>query len=136
MIEIPIDDAERTLVAFVRNWFTLLAAGRSQEACNMIDEPNYYGIAWTPEQIQQVVAGAFGPQSRFRLRHPEGIRCTDPEELSEGGNPEVYPSHDGGHYRFDHDVPLNGEWSDLTAQFEFHRRQKGYVVVLHDLHVL
>ena len=39
-------------------------------------------------------------------------------------------------YRLDHDVPLNGQWSDLTAQFEFLRRPGGFAVVLHDLHVL
>ena len=43
---------------------------------------------------------------------------------------------DGSGYSVEHDVPLNGEWSDLTAQFEFVRFPKGYAVVLHDLHVM
>ena len=136
MIEISTHAPERTLVAFVRHWLKLLAAGRWLEACGMIDEPNCYGIIWTRERIQQVVEDTFAPDSRFRSRHLEGIRWTDPDELGDGGHPEIYPVHDGSRYAFEHDVPLNGEWSDLTAQFEFHRRSQGYAVVLHDLHVL
>jgi len=135
MIEIPTHAVEQTLVAFVRQSLKLLAAGKWQEACGMIDEPNYYGITWTPERIQHVVEDTFGPGCRFRSRHPEGIRWSDPDELGDGGHPEIYPHDDGNGYAFDHDVPLNGEWSDLTAQFEFHRRTQGYAVVLHDLHV-
>lgn len=67
MIEIPPHAAEQTIVAFVRQWLKLLAAGRWQEACGMIDEPNCYGITWTPERIEQVIedtsasAVAFAP---------------------------------------------------------------------------
>jgi hypothetical protein len=46
------------------------------------------------------------------------------------------PLQDGTGFQFDYDLPLNGEWSDLTAQFEFLRRSDGYAVVLHDIHVL
>ena len=136
MIEVPAHAVEQTLVAFLRQWLKLLATGRSREACRMIDEPNCYGISWSLERLQQVVDDAFGPGCRFRSRHPEGIRWTDPDDLGDGGHPEIYPRDDGSGYRFEHDVPLNGEWSDLTAQFEFHRRPEGFAVVLHDLHVL
>jgi hypothetical protein len=34
------------------------------------------------------------------------------------------------------DLPLNGEWSDLTAQFEFEPVGNGTGLSLHDLHVL
>ena len=136
MIQIPTEFPDRTLVVFVRRWLKLLAAGRWQEACEMIDEPNSYGITWTRERIQQIAEDTFCPGSRFRSRHPEGIRWTDPDELGEGGDPEIFPSEDESTYLFEHNVPLNGEWSDLTALFEFHRRPQGYAVVLHDLHVL
>ena len=136
MIEIPAHAVEQTLTAFVRRWLKSLAIGRWDEACGMIDESNCYGITWTPERIKQVVEDTFGPGSRFRSRHPEGIRWSDPEGLDDGGRPQLYPLDGGSGYAFDHDVPLNGEWSDLTAQFEFHLRLQGYAVVLHDLHVL
>jgi hypothetical protein len=43
---------------------------------------------------------------------------------------------DGSGYWVNHDVPLNGEYSDLTAQFEFRRRGNALAATLHDLHVL
>jgi hypothetical protein len=36
----------------------------------------------------------------------------------------------------DLDLPLDGEWSDLTAQFEFAPVPGGTAVSLYDLHVL
>jgi hypothetical protein len=135
MILVQADAAERTLVAFTRRWLKLLAQGRWKDACGMIDEPNSYGITWTAERIQQVVNDTFHPGSLFRLRHPDGIRWTDPDELGDGGHPEFQRSEDGSTYFLEHDVSLNGEWSDLTAQFEFCRTPEGYSVVLQDLHV-
>ncbi len=41
----------------------------------------------------------------------------------------------GGYYA-EHDVPLNGEFSDLTALFRFYRRGGELAVQLKDLHVL
>jgi hypothetical protein len=36
----------------------------------------------------------------------------------------------------DVDLPLNGEWSDLTAQFEFEPVDRGIALSLYDLRVL
>jgi len=36
----------------------------------------------------------------------------------------------------DYDVPLNGWYSDLTAQFEFNPRADGFAATLHDFHVM
>lgn len=38
--------------------------------------------------------------------------------------------------RVDYDLPLNGEWSDLTAQFLVYRVDDSLALVLQDLHVL
>src|SRR5690349_9014608 len=122
MIEIADGTPGPTLIAFVRQWLRLMAAGRCQEACDMIDVPNCYGITWTPQRIRLTVEEAFGTGSRFRSQHPEGIRWSNPDDLVEERQPDVWPhGHDG--YRLDHEVPLNGEWSDLTAQFEFQKTQ-------------
>ena len=55
LIQIPTDNPEPTLIAFVRTWFKLIAAGQWEEACGMIDEPNHYGDLWTPEEIQKII---------------------------------------------------------------------------------
>jgi hypothetical protein len=49
---------------------------------------------------------------------------------------EAIEFDDGSGYHFEYDIPLNGEWSDLTAIFRILKTPKGYVVFLNDLHVL
>jgi hypothetical protein len=128
---------EADLVSFIRRWFSLLAAGLQAEACAEIDEPNVYGLGWTPDDLQECVDMTFLPGSRFRREHPEGLRFTDPATATGGdGRPDIIELSGGRGYWVDHEVPLNGEWSDLTAEFEFARRADGFAVILHDLHVL
>lgn len=136
MIVISPEAPAESIVAFVKGWMKLLAEGRVEEACALLDEPNGYGITWTPRLIQETVNSTFSPESGFYETHPEGPIFTNPFELEEQLEIEVVEFDDKRGYAFDYDVPLNGEWSDLTAQFEFLRRSDGYSVVLHDLHVL
>jgi hypothetical protein len=124
------------LLAVVRDWFRLLAAGRWDEASAMVDEPNSYGIRWTPDYIRNVLDMTYGPGCRFRAEHPEGPQFSDPDAATGIPEASVVELGDGGGYSADHDVPLNGRWSELSAQFEFLRRPSGLAVVLHDLHVL
>ena len=124
------------LLVFIRNWFRLLAADRWPDACASLDERSQYGIEWTPEYIRHALNLAFGPDCRFRSDHPEGPQFSDPDTASGTCHASVLPFDDGRGFSADHDVPLNGLWSDLTAQFEFLRRPGGLAVILHDLHVL
>jgi hypothetical protein len=124
------------LLAVIRDWFRLLAADRWEEASGMLDEPNMYGIRWTPEYIRYALDLAYGPDCPFRAAHSEGPRFSDPETATGNPNAEVWTAQNESGFRADHDVPLNGAWSELTAQFEFLRRPGGLAVILHDLHVL
>lgn len=124
------------LLAVIRAWFRLLAADRWAEASAMLDEPNQYGIHWTPEYIRYTMDLTFGPDCRFRVAHPKGPQFSDPDKATGVCHADVLAFDDGRGFSADHDVPLNGSWSDLTAQFEFLRRPGGLAVVLHDLHVL
>ena len=130
------EDPENEIRAFARGWMKLLAEQRLHDACAMIDEPNCYGISWTPDRIVTVVREAFAEGTQFRKLHPEGPEFTDPDELPEQTDREVGEFGDSGGYYFDYDLALNHERSDLTAQFEFLRRPTGYAVVLHDLDVM
>ena len=66
----------------------------------------------------------------------EGPVIIDPFEIDEHSEAEVIELEGGRGYAFDYALPLNGEWSDLTAQFEFYKWSDGSAVVLNDLHVL
>lgn len=136
MIFISPQTPAESIVAFVKGWMKLLAEGRFEEACALLDEPNGYGITWTPRLIQETVNDTFNPESRFYKAHPDGPIFTDPFEIEERIEIGVVELDDKRGYSFDYDIALNGEWSDLTAQFEFLKRSNGYAVVLHDLHVL
>jgi hypothetical protein len=136
MIEISLQNPDKSILAFVKQWIALLAEGRAEDAGALIDEPNCYGILWTPKLINEVINSTFSCDSRFYKTHPEGPIITDPFQLKEQRETEVIELENDRGYAFDYNLPLNGEWSDLTAQFEFHKKPNGYSIVLHDIHVL
>ncbi len=111
---------------FARDWFRLLARGAFEEAASHFDEPNSYGERWSNEQIRSVLRD---------YARSESTRVAEPDTLPGDGHPNLVGFADGRGYSFQHDVPLDGRWSDLSAQFEFLRRPSGYAVVLHDIHV-
>jgi len=127
MIPASTDEPSATFTQFVREWFRLLALGDFSGAVSRLDEPNSYGERWDAERIQSV----------FRdYARDESVSVTDPDTIAGDGSPSLVEFTDGRGYSFEHDVPFGGEWSDLTACFEFLRRPSGYAVVLHDIHVL
>ena len=111
-----------------------MANDKFEDACALLEEPNSYGVMWTPKLIKETLNETFSPDTRFYNYHSEGPIFSDPYKLESQPNQEAMETYDG--YAFDYDVPLNGEWSDLTAQFKFIKRANGYAVVLHDLHVM
>ncbi len=127
MITLSSDNPAPVLTRFARDWFALLAKGAFSEAVSCLDEPNSYGQKWSADRIKAVIEEYTGSTS---------ATISDPETLLGDGRPTFYTFDDGRGYSLDHDMPLNGEWSDLTAQFEFLRRPEGYAVVLQDVHVL
>jgi hypothetical protein len=124
---------EAELVQFARSWFRMLARGDWESALASIDEPNMYGIRWTKEDIVQLLHDTYGPGSLVQTAAPTAF--SDPDTAS-GTERYTVDELDAGGFWLDYDVPLNGEFSDLTAQFEFHPRSSRYAVILHDLHVM
>ena len=120
----PIEDALR---AHIEIWLQQLSAGNWGEVIGMLDEPNSYGIKWRETEIRN----SLDEYSRSR---PWTV--TDPKALDVSGHTSFGEFNDGSGYWFDYDIPLDGAWSDLTAQFEFKKRGNGYALVLHDIHVL
>jgi hypothetical protein len=131
---ITANDPELQVIAFVRAWFKLLAQGNWDSALAMLDEPNSYGIRWTKESILALLHDTFGPTTHFAAEF--GAPAISDPDLARGTADHSFGELDAGGFWLDHDVPLNGVFSDLTAQFEFHPRPNGYVAVLNDLHVL
>lgn len=127
----------QTLTGFVKDWLKLLSEGRFDEACALLDRPDDHGRVWTPELIRELVADTYNPQTLFYRNHPEGPRFTDPYALTEERRYQSFGEfNDTTGYWLDYPVPMNGEWSDLTAQFEFHVTANGYAAILNDLHIM
>jgi hypothetical protein len=121
------DQPEIVFAGFARDWFRLLARGEFDAAAARLDEPDSHGVRWSAQQI------------RVALRdyaRSDSVTVTDPDLIVTPAHSSLVAFRDGRGYSFDHDMPLDGRWSDLTAQFEFQRRPEGYAVVLHDIHVL
>jgi hypothetical protein len=133
MIDID-EEPEARLLEFVRSWFALMAHGQFEQALAAIDEPNSYGVRWTKDGLIDLLRDVFRPGSRFEAQYGAPM-FSDPDRAA-GTAHHSFGRIDAGGFWLDHEVPLNGVYSDLTAQFEFLPRQGGFAVVLHDLHVM
>jgi hypothetical protein len=130
------ENASTAISAWIADWFELVAQGRIAEACARLDEPNSYGQRWSPEQIVAAVEDTFDPESRFARRHPEGLGFTKPSAAYGNACAHIDELDGESGYWAEYNVPLNGEFSDLTAQFRFRWLRDRLLASLHDLDVL
>jgi len=129
MIRAALGNHENIFRKFVRNWIRLLSMGMFEEAIKQIDAPNSFGIKWSEESIQKVLQDYVGGDATFSI--------TDPNEMEGDGRPNLIMFDGLQSFAFDYDLPIDRKWSDLTVQFEFIKKSKGYyAVILHDIHVL
>ena len=136
MISCGPDDAEKVILDWITDWCDLLAEGRIEEACARLDEPDNYGRRWSAGEVSAAVDETFSAETRFRRSHPDGLSFTEPRDSS--GNPcaNIAELSDGSGYWAEFNLPINGEFSDLTAQFRFRRARGRLLVSLQELHVL
>jgi hypothetical protein len=125
MIPLSSESPLTVFARFTHEWFRLLAHGDLAQAVAVLDEPTSYGEHWSAESLQRALRN-YSPNATV----------TDPDTLPPDRHQSLITFSDSSGYTFDCSVPLAGEWSDLTAQFEFLHRPSGFAVVLQDLHVL
>ena len=116
------------MVAQVERWVTSMARSDWQAAASFIEMPNHYGVRWTETDVRRALA-------EYRPGQPEPS-FTAPGQMIGAGRTSVVAFRDGTGYSVDYALPLDGTWSDLTAQFEFQRIGGEFFATLHDLHVL
>jgi hypothetical protein len=134
-LKFPKTANDEELLDGVRKWVDLLSEDRFSKAFDLTAYDSYR--EWTPDLIRSVIAG-YGvphePESReygiSKVSQTEG--GPSPRwEVDRWQNAE--PSSRIGFVRFD--LPLDGEWSDLTATFEVVQINEHYVLILQDIHV-
>ncbi len=134
MIRFSQDATDDQIRDAIRQWIDLLAADRYEDAHEMMFRlPN---DTWTPELMRAVVRHYGCSEPR---RDGQTFRVTGrAEAVQKKSNPhyedvEWWDDGDGvAHF----DLPLNGEWSDVTAIIDIIKQGSGRVLRLNDIHVL
>lgn len=131
------------VLPFAYEWVDLLARDRYEEAFDLLYHPT--NEEWTPEIMRQLVANygslqPFHDGRTFRITPPSSAvlgadRTNTTQEICwcDEGERERRPQQAGF---LDFDVPLNGQWSDLTLTFNVNEQPSGYVLELTGIHVL
>jgi hypothetical protein len=119
-------DPEDAALQFTLRWFQLIAEERWTEALSLIDMPSSYGQTWSRALIEEQLA-EYGSA---------GTRVTPPATATGTRHTNFGQFNDGKGFYLDCSFPLNGSWSDLSAQFEFLEANGYYSVSLQDVHVL
>lgn len=135
VVRLPASASDAEVLAIVERWAGFLAVEDYEGAYGMTAHEPYF--RWTPRLLREVIEGYGLPDP-----HPDGPFKVSPLETAKGGpEPRREVSYDdpprpngavGGVW---FDLPLNGEWSDLTATFSIHRLDEEIVLSLNEVHV-
>jgi hypothetical protein len=118
---------ETDLVKYVERWVGFLAKSQWTDAFALTDAPNQYGIRWSETEIRRTL-------TEYGCGRTPTV--TQLNLMATPGRSSVVARADGSGYSVYYDLPLDGEWSDLTAQFDFTWNGESYQASLHDLHVM
>jgi hypothetical protein len=126
----PSDDE---ILRFVESWIDDLARRDYQAAFDKTAHDPYY--QWTPDLMRMVIEGYGLPEPRrdrrvFHVTDRQTATGKPPQRIVDREDPRP-PSFAEVWY----DLPLNGEWSDLTATFRVERHGQDSVVTLEQIHV-
>lgn len=136
MLQFPINAADIDILNAVDQWVNALADENYEAAYEMTYHPS--SDHWTPELMKTAITN-YGSIDPF----PDGRTYqVTPIETAKGDRVpyrdviwwklERFPYRGDIHF----DLPLNGEWSDLSAIFHIQQIGNSLVLELHDLHVL
>jgi len=137
MILLPKDLIDADIINFVNDFVNLLAEEKYVEAFEVTYHDSKYKMS--PELIKQLI-------ERYGFIDGvvnESFRVTSLDKMK-GQSPRVdiiwYASLENEKPReigtIDYDLPINGEWSDLTAIFYIHELENGIALSIYDIHVL
>ena len=129
-----LDADDESILGYIDHWCDLLAKQRYAAALAAVHggaEPNH----WNPELLEKVINGYGLPEP-----HPCGEVFVVTERTTAKGKQhhrEIQREDFGDPHIGDlwYDLPLNGEWSDLTAAFDLKRDGSQLGIVLDQVHV-
>lgn len=124
---LPKNASDEQILSLVSEWVGLLAAEDYSGALEIVRS----GPQWTPDLLARVITN-WGDSS-VESRGPTRVT----READADGTPtRSVDRFANGLVRVWYDLPLDGEWSDLTATFEVQEEEEGLVLVLSDVHIM
>jgi hypothetical protein len=134
MRTLPVTASDDDLLSAVREWVGLLAAERYEEAFDYLYHTD--DEHWTP-QLMETVIHNYGSIDRRRDGRTFRVTTLD-TATGEAPLTHTVERYDSDPVRGEvwFDLPLNGEWSDLTATVDFHQHGDVLMLQLNDIHVM
>jgi len=129
MMPLSKDPTDDEIFSFIDAWIDDLARGDYAAAYRRTKHDPYY--EWTPELMQRVVEGYGLPEPH---RSGRIFRVT-PRASATGGPPERSIDREEAYTVVWYNIPLNGEWSDLTATLRLEPCDAATDITLEEIHV-
>jgi len=131
---LSVNSTDSEIIEFIESWVGDLINENYESAYAKMEHDPYYG--WSPDLIRNVIHGYGLPEP-----HPSGkVFKVTPISEATGDNPSRQIDrgpYDGNRLGYVYyDLPLNGEWSDLTATFRLEKHGDSLAVVLEEIHVM
>jgi hypothetical protein len=117
------------ITLFIRNWVELLSNNEFEKACQQLDATESDYDPWNVTNLKEAFLD-YGAVGRMPVINSPYQMDLTTEKI------EFYDYDDGSGWTVDYDIPLDGEWGDLTAQFSFKKAGDSFVVKLNDIHVM
>jgi hypothetical protein len=129
MRTLPLHATDDEILEVARDVADLLATDRYDDALKLVDARGH----WTPALLRSVIRNYGSVEPRA---DGSAFRVTSLRDARGGPSPRHEVDRQRGSVYVWFDLPLNGEWSDLTATFEATERDGGLILVLDDVHVM
>ena len=133
LVRLSANPKDEEILSVIDTWLGALANGDYERAYRVTEHDAYY--RWTPRLIEEVVRG-YG----LKLGDESSAHRVSRGAATSGGPPRRSIDRQNvppGVIAFvEHDLPLDGVWSDLTATFRVEPRGTDAVLILEDIHVL
>lgn len=135
-LKFPIQKQE--VDAEVHRWLDCLTNRDYKAAYELTFHDPYY--QWTPALIESMINGYGLPHEQGETKHLVSDWRTA-KGKDRGGELDLYdtPVDNGKYAQLGHayyDLPLDGEWSDLSAVFRMVKYGDGAALMLEEIHVL
>ena len=134
MKTLPITASDEDILQAVREWVDLLVSERYMDAFAYLYHPTEE--YWTPDLIRIVITnyGSIEPHQDGRTFKVTSLRMATGEFTPYHECEITRDAETSGNIWID--LPLNGQWSDLTAILDFHAINGEIVLHLNDIHVM